>query len=53
MTINELVAKFRPNYVAVNNPKIQGIPTLGTTLVDTYEVEYDESDGVMLWVNIK
>lgn len=52
-TIDELVKRVKPDYVAINNPKIKGVPTSGSTLVAHYEVEYDEGDGVMLWITIQ
>lgn len=52
LTINEVVKMVNPTSVAVNNPKIKGVPTRGDALVYSFEVEYDEVDGVILWINI-
>lgn len=52
-TIDELVDLFHPTHVAINNPITRGIPTPGDTLVSSFQVEYDEMDGLLLWVTIK
>ena len=52
LTINEVVKMVHPTSVAVNNPKIKGVPTRGDTLVSSFEVEYDEADGILLWIDI-
>ena len=51
-TIDDLVDLFHPNHVAVNNPKIAGVPTKGNAEVRKFEVENDPTDGIFLWVTI-
>lgn len=51
-TIDDLMDLFHPDYVSVDNPKMPGTVTPGNTFVRKFEVEYDEADGILLWVTI-
>ena len=51
-TIDELVALIRPTSVSVNNPVTRGVPTKGDALVESFKVEYDKVDGILMYVNI-
>lgn len=52
MTINEIVAKVKPDYISVNNPKTKGTPTDGATEVVKAEIEFDPADGVHMYITI-
>lgn len=52
MTIDDVVRIIHPDFVSVDNPRIKGIPTPGTTEVEDYHVDYDV-DGVHLFITIK
>lgn len=47
-----LVALIRPTSVSVNNPVTCGVPTKGDALVESFKVEYDKIDGILMYVNI-
>lgn len=53
MTIDELVKKIKPDYVSVNNPKVQGEPTKGNAKVSSAHIDFDKADGIMLYVTIE
>ncbi len=52
MTIDELVRAVKPDYVSVDNPKVSGVPTLGTAIVSKVTIDYDPTDGLMMYVRI-
>ena len=51
-TIEELVDLFHPDYVGVNNPIEHGTYTPGNTNVRSFHVDYDDADGILLYVDI-
>lgn len=53
MSIDDVVRQIKPDYVAIVNPKCHGVPTLGTAEVSEYKVEFDDGDGIIMWVTIK
>lgn len=52
MTIDQIVKVVKPDYVAINNPREKGVPTLGTTEVEKVEIDFDKADGVCMYVTI-
>lgn len=53
LTIEELVDLFHPDYVGVNNPAERGKKTPAETKVRSFQVDYDDADGVLLYVTIE
>ena len=57
MTIDEIVARVKPDYVAVDNPKgniIKGnqILTPGSAEVSSVKIDFDPADGICMYVRI-
>lgn len=51
MTIDEIVKRIRPTHVAVVNPKIKGVPTPGNTKVESFHLDFEDTD-ILMWVTI-
>lgn len=51
-TIEELVDLWHPDYVSVNNPVEKEKWTPSDTPVMSVKVDFDDADGIMMYVTI-